>query len=439
MDMDEVITDRRVRTTSVGTSPRLDSYTEDVDVRYPMKSKFDRFKEYLSHKSSLRMRLLVLISVLIVILFLMIIAGIILVPRIISYTVSRNQVCSFSAVILGNGGGSSEDNLSSVLISLGNSDRFIAFDAGTLLHGIRKFISSEGLLYNNYVGSNRNMIFPIPTKYTREIQRAGYLLRNHVLAYFIGHPHFDHVAGLILNSPEDHFVNEGTAEGDFPKRKSIIGTNITLSVLQDEVFDNKLWPNLSYQYNYIQKMNNGTYDVNELLAFTNLSPNSPYMTAFKNSKMTVFETCHSGSSTAFLLTKLENNQTQDQALYFSDTGLSTQDPSCDWRSKLNNIWSHPMFQLKKLRVMFIEVSFEDSIPDNKLYGHLKPSLLITTLKDMMVATRETDLSHVKIIIQHTKQLFDAAEDPRDVIAKQLQSSGINAQFLFPIQGDYLCL
>jgi 3',5'-cyclic-nucleotide phosphodiesterase len=63
-----------------------------------------------------------------------------LVPRIINYTVRRNLSCSFSAVMLGVGGGLTEENLSGVLISRGSNNRYIALDAGSLLYGIRRFL-----------------------------------------------------------------------------------------------------------------------------------------------------------------------------------------------------------------------------------------------------------------------------------------------------------
>lgn len=75
-------------------------------------------------------------------------------------------------------------------------------------------------MYSNYASSNMNMYFPFPSFATREIQRAGYLLRNHIFGYFIGmlkimsiiifiyiigHSHLDHFVGLVLNSPQDYF------------------------------------------------------------------------------------------------------------------------------------------------------------------------------------------------------------------------------------------
>jgi cAMP phosphodiesterase len=68
---------------------------------------------------------------------------------------------------------------------------------------------------------------------------------------------------------------------------------------------------------------------------------------------------------------------------------------------------------------------------------------MTTLSDLKAAQSITDLSGLRVIIQHIKPSFDAGDDPKDVIGKQVQKQaekyGINAQFLFPTQGDYLCL
>ena len=86
------------------------------------------------------MRILLLITGIVVAVVLLVIIAFMLVPRIINYTVRRNLSCSFSAVMLGVGGGLTEENLSGVLISRGSNNRFIALDAGSLLYGIRRFL-----------------------------------------------------------------------------------------------------------------------------------------------------------------------------------------------------------------------------------------------------------------------------------------------------------
>jgi cAMP phosphodiesterase len=78
-----------------------------------------------------------------------------------------------------------------------------------------------------------------------------------------------------------------------------------------------------------------------------------------------------------------------------------------------------------------------------MFGHLRPADVMLTLGDLKTATGVNDISNIKVIIQHIKPIFDAGDDPKEVIGKQVlqqaEKSGINTQFLFPSQGDYLCL
>ncbi|MEO8796183.1 MAG: 3',5'-cyclic-nucleotide phosphodiesterase, partial [Daejeonella sp.] len=90
------------------------------------------------------------------------------------------QQKSFQVVPLGVKGGTDESNLSAYLFAPINSTKFICMDAGTLHFGLQKAIDQHV-----FEGT------------------ASDILRNNIKAYFISHPHLDHVSGLIINSPED--------------------------------------------------------------------------------------------------------------------------------------------------------------------------------------------------------------------------------------------
>src|SRR5580693_8195544 len=107
---------------------------------------------------------------------------------------------AFTVIPLGVKGGLDESNLSSYLVAASGAADFIALDAGTLYTGIRVAIAQGSL--------------------AAPISRV---LRQDIKAYFISHPHLDHVAGLIINSPDD-------------SAKTIYGLPACLSVLQDKYF-----------------------------------------------------------------------------------------------------------------------------------------------------------------------------------------------------------
>lgn len=136
-----------------------------------------------------------------------------------------------------------------------------------------------------------------------------------------------------------------------PKSKSLIGLADTLSTLQDDVFNNKLWPNIPQitgRYIYQTVDVQGSYPVNQLLS---IPVGSPYNEYFKDMTVKFFDTCHGEiTSTAFLFTSHNNNGIPErQILYLSDTGVSTQNMTCDWRSKLKSIWSNKNFNVAIVR------------------------------------------------------------------------------------------
>ena len=87
---------------------------------------------------------------------------------------------SFKIVPLGVLGGIDESNLSAYMVAAAGTNYYICFDAGTLHYGIEKALS--------------NKAFSIP---------AEQVLRQYIKGYFISHAHLDHIAGLIINSPDD--------------------------------------------------------------------------------------------------------------------------------------------------------------------------------------------------------------------------------------------
>lgn len=134
---------------------------------------------------------------------------------------AQNQK-SFKVIPLGTRGGLDESNLSAYLIAPIGSENFIAADAGTIRHGIDVAISNQ-----LFKGS------------------AGEVLKNNIKGYLISHAHLDHIAGLIMNSPDD-------------SKKNIYAFPSVIEVLRDKYFTWKAWANFANE-GEMPRLNKYTY------------------------------------------------------------------------------------------------------------------------------------------------------------------------------------
>ena len=296
------------------------------------------------------------------------------------------QKPAFTVIPLGVRGGLDESNLSAYLVAAAGTADYVCLDAGTLYAGIRKAID------------NGTLPPPVST-----------VLRSSIKDYFISHPHLDHVAGLILNSPDD-------------SAKNIYGLPSCLHVLQDKYFSWQSWANFGdageqpqlkkYHYVVMEPGNEITANATKL-----------GVTAFSLSHGNPFE------STAFLL-----HNGDDYFLYFGDTGAD----SVEHSSKLHQVWSaiSPIITKGHLRAILIEVSFPDEQPVKSLFGHLTPTLLNQELRNLATLTGEAALQRVPIVITHRKPNGDQEER----IQKELLTGNpLRVKFIFPEQGRRLDL
>jgi 3',5'-cyclic-nucleotide phosphodiesterase len=294
------------------------------------------------------------------------------------------QKPAFTVIPLGVRGGLDESNLSAYLVAAEGTTDYVCLDAGTLYTGIKKAID------------NGTLPPPVST-----------VLRSSIKDYFISHPHLDHVAGLILNSPDD-------------STKNIYGLPSCLHVLQDKYFSWQSWANFGdageqpqlkkYHYVVMEPGNEITANVTKIgvTAFS-LSHGNPY------------------ESTAFLL-----HNGDDYCLYFGDTGAD----SVEHSSKLHQVWSaiSPIIRSGHLKAMLIEVSFPDEQPVKSLFGHLTPALLNQELRNLAALTGEAALHGLPVVITHRKPNGDQEER----IQKQLLAGNpLRVKFIFPEQARRL--
>src|ERR1700730_10696223 len=87
---------------------------------------------------------------------------------------------SFSVVPLGVKGGIDESNLSAYMLAPAGTHDYVCLDAGTLYYVLHKAVEAH------VFGSSESVV-----------------LRHYIKGYLISHAHLDHIAGLIINSPDD--------------------------------------------------------------------------------------------------------------------------------------------------------------------------------------------------------------------------------------------
>jgi cAMP phosphodiesterase len=288
---------------------------------------------------------------------------------------------SFKIIPLGVKGGSEENNLSSYMLAAAGTDAYVCLDAGTLHAGIEKAI--------------KNKLFK---------KSAVEVLRQNIKGYLISHGHLDHLAGLVLNSPDD------TA-------KNIYAMNYVVDVFKEKYFSWKSWANFADEGEQ-PALKKYHYSVLDSAKEVPLAQTSMFVTAFPLSHGNPYE------STAFLIRNGEN-----YLLYLGDTGPDEIEKS----NKLHLLWENiePLIKAKKLKAIFIECSFPSSQKDAQLFGHLTPKWM---MKEMTVLGNIAGMENLKglnIAVTHIKPV-----DNNEMIIKQeiKFANNLGLKIIYPQQG-----
>lgn len=287
---------------------------------------------------------------------------------------------TFKLVPLGVMGGIDESNLSAYMLAPKGSSNYVCLDAGTLHYGIEQAV--------------KNKVFTVG---------ADKVLKQYIKGYLISHAHLDHVAGLIINSPDD-------------SAKTIYGLASCLQTLQTHYFTWDSWANFADE---------GEKPLLKKYHYQVLTPDSTL--AIKNTAMTVkaFPLSHSNlTSTAFLVEDDGN-----YLLYLGDTGPDEVEKS----QNLHNLWKAvaPLVANKKLKAMMIETSFPDEQPDKTLFGHLTPHWLMKEMDDLASLSGNGTLKGFNVIITHEKP----PKYKMDEIKRQLNAENkLQLNLVFPQQG-----
>jgi 3',5'-cyclic-nucleotide phosphodiesterase len=286
----------------------------------------------------------------------------------------------FKVIPLGVKGGLDESNLSAFLVAAGGSDQFICLDAGTIYKGLELAAAKK-----IFKPSNPSVI-----------------QQNNINSYFISHAHLDHTAGLIMNSPND-------------KAKNLYGLASVLDVFKKNYFTWSAWANFG---------NEGEAPILKKYSYQTLTPKLEipidntglFVTPFVLSHVKPYE------STAFLV------RNQDAyLLYLGDTGSDKIEQS----DQLAQLWQTiaPLVIQNQLKAIFIEVSFDNSVSEKSLFGHLTPKLLMEEMVKLNQLTNGL-LKNTRLYVTHIKP----CDDCETKIKAEIQAANqIGLKIFYPTQ------
>lgn len=290
----------------------------------------------------------------------------------------------FKVIPLGVKGGLDESNLSAYLVAANGSDQYICLDAGTIYKGLE--LSAAKRLFKS---SNPSTI-----------------QQNNINSYFISHAHLDHAAGLIMNSPNDN-------------AKNLYGLASVLNVFKKNYFTWSAWANFGNEGEapILNKYKYQTLVPTKEIAIENTGL---FVTPFVLSHVKPYE------STAFLV----RNQ-NSYLLYLGDTGADKVEQS----EQLAALWKAvaPLVMNNQLKAIFIEVSFDNSVPEKALFGHLTPKLLMEEMSKLDQLTNG-HLKNIELYVTHIKPC-DSCET---TIKSEIQAANqIGLKISYPLQATLI--
>jgi len=237
----------------------------------------------------------------------------------------------------------------------------------------------------------------------RAVRKGRYLgaesrgeVMDSIAAYLITHAHLDHVAGLVLASPDD-------------TQKDIMGLPQVNQALADHYFNWVAWPNMG---------DRGSPPRIGKYHYKDLEPGgAPTPIAGTGMTVTAYPLSHGGvTSTAFLL-----RNGQDAFLCLGDTGPD----AVEHATTLEDLWRAvaPLVRQGRLRGMLIEVSYPDPVPAARLYGHLTPMWLNNELQTLRGITQDdARMRALPILVTHIKP-SGPPRSSRGSIERQLEKIG----------------
>ena len=303
---------------------------------------------------------------------------------------------AFDVTVLGARGGIEDGNLSAFMIAPAGDGRAVTCDAGSLVNGLR--VADEN-------GAFDAVEVPADTPYTR----IGYVLTEQIKGYLVSHAHMDHLAGIVIASPDD-------------SKKPIYGLPSVTERIQRSYFNWEAWPNFAY---------GGKEPRLKKYALTDLAPGEKRPLDGTDMAVTAFPLAHGGTeSTAFLI-----ESGDDSILCFGDTGPDEVEKT----TLMRDVWTAVADRVKedRLKAIIIEVSYTNAQPDEFLFGHLTPAWLQKSLGELETLAGEGALKGMPVVVSHIKYSLKKGQSPSQAILGELEAGNtLGVNYIVPEQGMY---
>jgi 3',5'-cyclic-nucleotide phosphodiesterase len=300
-------------------------------------------------------------------------------------TTSFSQT-GFKIIPLGVKGGLDESNLSAYLVAANGSEQYICLDAGTIYKGLDLAITKKLFKETN----------------------PSVVQQKQINSYFISHAHLDHTAGLIMNSPND-------------VAKKLYGLPSVLEVFKKNYFTWSAWANFG---------NEGEAPILKKYSYTPLVAKQEIAIDGTGLLVTPFVLSHVKpyESTAFLVRNQSN-----YLLYLGDTGAD----SIEQSTQLFQLWQSiaPLIVKGQMKGIFLEVSFDNSVPAKSLFGHLNPTLLMHELGKLNDLSNG-NLNKTPVFITHLKPCTDCEIN---IQAQIKEANHLGLKIYYPSQASKIDL
>jgi len=226
--------------------------------------------------------------------------------------------------------------------------------------------------------------------------------------YYITHPHMDHIAGMIMNSPAIY-------EPSVLSKKYVKGLPFTIKPLNDSIFNDIIWPQLS----------NKSLGRLDLVTLSQQIPHNS--SSIPEWNIIPFEVYHGSkvsdltahvSSSVYIIT---NTRTKNSIVMCGD--LEKDHDNLQEPKLLDQMWSYlaKNVPLENLSSIVVECSNSSSIDERRLFGHLSSNKLLDELQVLRDKySISSGLGNLKVIISHVKMAY-LDKDPRLTILDELRT------------------